>query len=716
MTLRRAALIVGFYGGLALLALYHPLFHLPDFVPTVPDGSVSDYYHFHWNYWWIRHALTHGLPVYQTEYVMAPFVNSLALHTLTPFWYPVWALIEPILGTSAAVLAIMASSYTLAGVTFYALLRAEGVRVSLALLGGALLELSPMLTNGVYWTNLNIMGWFWLPLLLLTWRTLVQSSSPWPWAALLGVTVWAMLLTDVQYAVFASFLVVPYGLWTLIRPGRHSRARLIGCAVLALIIALLLLTVAGPLIPLLEYDRSGLANTPADRAVAIPFPQCYIWHCDEANPVGAVLLPLLAIALIVSLRLRGDPRLPRRRWLWLALFAAPFVLSMGASITVFGVTLSLPYQFFHDLLGGMFRYPERLAPVFLIPAVLFIAQTFSPLIASRHARWIAPLVLLVAIADARLLEPIPVAPLPPHYTFYDRMAAELETYVIVDVPTAGMSGEGLVGEARFPTTQFAALWHGQRVVNGHISRINTFNFMYMRDGDPMMSWLGQRRDLEPDAVAAQMRERIPLWPIGYFVIHQNFIRRDGGTLEEIFAFFNQQPDLVCPVWVEGDAVVYRTTWHPSGCPPRTPSQTPDGAYVIDIGAPEDVRYLGQGWHAPETVAGVTLRWAGAASQADLYLDLPPDPYRVTISAQSYTETRTVRLLVNGVETGEPLTIAPDALNAYTVDMPQAALGDGRHVRLTLAYDAALSPSAISESADSRLLALAVEQLTLQPIR
>lgn len=173
---------------------------------------------------------------------------------------------------------------------------------------------------------------------------------------------------------------------------------------------------------------------------------------------------------------------------------------------------------------------------------------------------------------------------------------------------------------------------------------------------------------------------------------------------------------MCPVWVEGDAVVYRTTWHPSGCPPRTPSQTPDGAYVIDIGAPEDVRYLGQGWHAPETVAGVTLRWAGAASQADLYLDLPPDPYRVTISAQSYTETRTVRLLVNGVETGEPLTIAPDALNAYTVDMPQAALGDGRHVRLTLAYDAALSPSAISESADSRLLALAVERLTLQPIR
>src|ERR1051325_9057558 len=56
----------------------------------------------------------------------------------------------------------------------------------------AMLELAPVMRNGTYWTNINLMGWFWLPILLLTWDALARSVGKKSWqsalvlAALLG--------------------------------------------------------------------------------------------------------------------------------------------------------------------------------------------------------------------------------------------------------------------------------------------------------------------------------------------------------------------------------------------------------------------------------------------------------------------------------------------------------------------------------------------------
>ena len=266
---KHRVVIVGFYALLALLALYNPIFHLGTHVTGWP---VTDFYHFHWNYWWLRHALASGLNVYLTDYVFAPFTNNLAFHTLTPFFYPIWALLEPFVGTVAAMTAIFVVAMTASAGAFYALLRREGVSVGLALVGGAMLELTPLMLTGVYWTNINLMGWFWLPLLLLLWGEMavivapdrfVESglgqtklltsppalSTPYTssptvspplhvvergqgcevrlalYTLLLGVSFWAMVLTDLQYPLWNAFVVVPYALFTLWRAG-SARARL----------------------------------------------------------------------------------------------------------------------------------------------------------------------------------------------------------------------------------------------------------------------------------------------------------------------------------------------------------------------------------------------------------------------------------------------------------------------------------------------------------
>src|SRR6266436_3103027 len=70
---------LSFFVLLAMLALYWPLLHL---TTHVPGNSTTDYFHFNWNYWWIRHALTTpGLNIYETNFVMFPFVSNLAYHT-----------------------------------------------------------------------------------------------------------------------------------------------------------------------------------------------------------------------------------------------------------------------------------------------------------------------------------------------------------------------------------------------------------------------------------------------------------------------------------------------------------------------------------------------------------------------------------------------------------------------------------------------------------
>jgi hypothetical protein len=481
------------------------------------------------------------------------------------------------------------------------------------------------------------------------------------------------------------------------------------------IIALALLWFAGPLPYILSFDRADLSPTPAERAVSVPFPLGFLWHYDPSGAkntsVGVVLLPLIGVSIILSLvGVRRRSRLP---WFWLALVPIPLILSAGASITALGAQISLPYVWLHDLLGGMFRYPERFVPVFLIPGVLFAMITLTPILA-QHARvrWIVPAALLfIVIADARILEPFPVQPLPTHYDFYEAMGREPYDYVVVEVPTAAQSGEGIVGESRFVTTQFYGTIHGKRMVNAHISRVPISHYWYMRTDDPMMAWLGQRRFIEPEIVEQQMRERIASYPIGYFVIHREWIGGVGSvTDQEVLGYFNSLRDLVCPLWIEGDAGVYRTSWHPDGCPPRIPPQNEAGDYRIDVGSPDDARYIGWGWHYAENISGLTLRWTGEYPQTQVYFDLPSGGYELTITSQAFSEPRQLRALINDQPVGDPVTVGVESLQPYTFAVPTDLIGDGQYLKLTLDYDAWVIPADIGQGSDSRRLAVAVDMI------
>jgi hypothetical protein len=735
---RRILISLAAFAGMAALALYWPLIHAATHIgATLP----TDYYHFHWNYWWMRHAIGHGWTIYETNYVLFPYTTNLAYHTLTPFWFPLWALIEPLIGTFRAMNVIHWLALTLNGWIAFICFRRFGVPTGLALAGGIVFLLSPAALLAAYIVNPNYVTLFWYPLLLLTWREIARASGRRRaiLTGLFGLALYGMVMTDLQHLLFAAFLLIPYIGWTLIaaRPA-HARIRLFASGASAGAIALALLTLAGPLLWILRFDRAELSPMGIEAAGGIPFPEGYLAHLSPYSrliSLGALLVPAALIALIALIvRLARRRPVPALAFVWLIALVPPLILSAGPFITVFGERVATPYVWLHQAFGGLFRSPARFAPIIALSAVLFIGA----LTAGPPPRWlrrpaaraaIGGALVFIALSDARIFEPMPLTPVAPDYAFYHAIGAETgpryDDLVVLNVPVAGGTGEAWVGEFPPMETQIYGMIHGKRMLNGSIARAPLRYYWYWLYDDPLLAWLGQRRYLEP-AARDQLAERIAEWPIGYVVLHQRYTPAELPTNIEWIGAFNRWADLLCVQWTERDAVVWRTSAHPdfAACPPRTPPPSAAG-YTIDLGSPGDERFLGWGWYYAEEVAGITARWLGAPHPAAdpptdapptgwLYVDLPAGAYRLTVTAQAYAEDRRLQIAIDGAPVGPTFTVSPAALADYAVDIPADAIGTGRHIAIALAVDAARSP-AEAGSADARRLALMIDRVTLTPL-
>jgi hypothetical protein len=717
---------LGFFGVFSLLILHPMLF------ATGTHFAGFDYFNYHWNMWWIRHALTTpGLSVYESNYVFFPAVNNFGYHALSAFWFPTWAVLEPFVGTFTAFNVILVICCTLNGYLMFALLREEGVSVPWALLGGFILQTLPITRYSLYNTHLNLMNWFWLPAHLLLWRRVVASVESGDlrrvagWAVLHALAIWGLGLSDLQFPIFVGFLLVPYGLYTLWRSPRRVRIAAVGVVIVG--IAAVLLWAFGPLPHIVRF-RGTLAPGSVENRPGIPFPLGYLttsetwweWNTPSLGAsVTVLVLASLAVSIVSTLRRKAthSPYNPNKpitpRLFWLLVMLPPLIFSMGPDIVIGDLRIPMPFRLLHAQTNGMFGMPWRLAPIYVIAALVFIGQTattrgwakLSPLA-------VAAIIFLVGI-DVRVFESAPLKPLPPRYTFYETMRDEPYDYVVVEVPTGVGTGEVLLGKQEAIQLQLYGMIHEKRTVNGFISRAPVESFWWVFTDDPMFAWLGQRRMLEADTVREQLRQRIWEWQIGYIVIHKNLIDPYDPARSEIVGFLNGLPDLVCPAFLEGDAVVYRTAWHPDGfaenCPPRTPESV-NGDYRINIGEQGDDRFIGAGWHNPEAVPGTMVRWSGREPQAEIVVDVPPGAYTLTVHAQAFHQPRELSVTVNGEAVGVAM-VSENGFTSLSFDVPESAIGEGRSVRVVLQYDGATSPAEAGLGGDVRTLNAMVDWIS-----
>lgn len=206
------------YTVIAVITLWNLFSH---FATAVPGGKDSDYYQFLWGYWWIGHALSQGQSPLWTDYVLYPHVSNLSVHTLALVWYPVYALAEPLVGRLGAGNLIVLLGYVLSGTAMFVWLRRQlescRAAIPLALLGGLAFAFSPYMMTHASYIQLNLTPLWWYPLILLLWdETAFPRHLPRPLTAvLLGLALWGVWLTDLQFWVWLPFAAWGYGVWTL---------------------------------------------------------------------------------------------------------------------------------------------------------------------------------------------------------------------------------------------------------------------------------------------------------------------------------------------------------------------------------------------------------------------------------------------------------------------------------------------------------------------
>ncbi len=708
--------VILFFGMLGVITLSPLIFHMGTRVP----GEI-DYFHFNWNYWWIRHALETGQNPYYTEMALVPFRQNLALHSLTPIWFPVYVILEPLVGQLRATNAILWISVVLTGWITYLFLRQQAIHRLLALLGGVILMLSPNMRGQILGTHLDLIGFFWMPALLLLWdRVAKRSEIKWP--ILVGLALWGAWLTDPVVNLWNALLLGPFALLTLIQAkNRSARVKLVLRGILAIGVMLALAWFIGPLQPLLKVDMDAFSplryQTSRDFALSL---KVWEWQHQTGEPRGFGIL--LVLITLIALFMRTQDR---RRWFWLIVALPPLILALGPDITLGGHLIKLPFRLVYSLTRGQYRVPARFVPVATFALIVFAGQTFTPWIARlRRPAWrglLAGVVMLAYLADTHTFVPLAVISPPQPYRFYTMMRHENADYVVLEVPTSPASGTFVLGWQSMsnwhPEAMFYGITHEKRMVSGLLSRIPDIEQWYYQIS-PLLGWLGGEHGLEPDSARAELERLVAgQWgmgevtaPIGYIVVHQDWLLPEKA--QEILAFFNAQPSL-CFIEVERDAVLYRTTSHPKGCPPRTPPEMEPGVYRISLGQSGDEGFLGQGWYRKENVGGTPARWTGSSTETLLYADLPPaSTYALTVRAVAFNVPRTVRVTMNSAVLGE-LVITPGDWRDYTLLIPANLAGGKMEFRLTA--DGTLSAAEAGLSADTRPLSAAYTSVEFRAV-
>ncbi len=705
---------------------------------AVPNGPDSDFYQFHWNYWWLRFAPLQGQSPLWTDYVLYPHVSNLSLHTLAPIWLPVYLLAEPLAGRIVAVNLMVVLGFPLTGLAMAAWLRrvlentAAGQMTAkiVAFLGGLAYAFSPYMLYHAAKTHLNLTALWWFPLTLLLWDEIAAPRRlPHPvGAALMGLALWGCWLTDLQYPLWLPFTLGLYALWTLwaARQGRRWRT-LVGWGALALAV-MAALTLIWPLPALLQVRQDPLEFPPAglDTARAyslLPGALLGLSPLSDDRTLGR-LLPWLVWGgiAVVAFRRRSakmgagaTSRSPLQSrapspWFWLLIVLPPLILALGPDVTVGSAQIPLPYLPLHWALGGQYRNPVRFAAPAVASLITFAALAWTPLAQHLVERLQTPrarqgvflsgtlLVGGLLLFDAGAFAPFPTRVMP-DYPLYREIAAEGGDFVILDVPVGTHSGWTGMGAGYI--AMYYAPDHRHRMVNGTFSRV-PYSALADYMNSPLFAGLAGARDLPPGGEAAAELDRyLRDWPLGYVIAHRDWMSSDQQNTR--IGWLNEQPGL-CPAQITPDAALVWWRSRALGCGDLPPT------VQIEPGAPAGWTYIGRGWYDPENIGGPDGRWAG--EQASLRVTLEPGrAYELTFSALAFGAGQTVTF--GGPEPfADPIALSADDWRDYTVTIPADALADGL---LVLQHNGAQSPAALGLSTDARLLAAAYRRFALRPL-
>lgn len=218
---------------------------------------------------------------------------------------------------------------------------------------------------------------------------------------------------------------------------------------------------------------------------------------------------------------------------------------------------------------------------------------------------------------------------------------------------------------------------------------------------------------DPEAVAAMLTEHIT---------HVAILDRDQFTPEAIKTLSRDGALVTIEdrlfsrdrgVHTQHDQVRLQILTSPELVP--TQALTLPGSGCLNLGGPEDGRYLGQGWFRSEDIGGAIARWAGGELTSTLHLILPPlSDQTLRIRAQAYPPQQNVTVIVDD-ETVGSISLGNDWTEA-AVALPYPLTRAGERVTVSLVHRVLTSPFEVSAgtSSDQRALAAAYDWICVVP--
>jgi hypothetical protein len=465
---------------------------------------------------------------------------------------PVFALLSALGGPVPGLNLLLVASQIATHALTYVFLRGKGAPITLALAGAAAFVLAPWYGDAV--GSADVIGAsFWvIPAALIAWDRWAAQPSTWR-AALVVVALYAAVLAGVQHVIGLILLWLPFAIGTL-RPlwqrGGEADQRALAARqhVPAMGLALIALLYVYPM-PNITRTLQGFE--PAYNALPLP--------PADRSIIGAILHngPLIAgLAVVTAFFAPGEGR----RGMWLV---------VGGVALLMGMAL-LPDPVYMLLAGlGMRVYPlaERgyLFGVGLFALMVYAAlgwrETWGDALARPAYGWGAAAAL---IALALGTNPATIRAMPRHTVdvpdFYAAIAAEPESYVLVDLPFGLVST--LDGAALGEGADLAqyAVWHHKRPLGAPAPYYEPRVFDDL-SGQAFL-FPGALDGADSGEAARALAEAVDEWRIGYVVLHPDRMAEDAA---EAFDALAEESGALCPA-VEGDGlIVYRAQWHPAGC-------------------------------------------------------------------------------------------------------------------------------------------------------
>jgi hypothetical protein len=506
------------YGLLAVLMTWP----LAQQLNTHFGGTDTDIFNVFWGNWWVRTALASGHNPYVTEYLIYPKGFDLVTFAFSPFLALLWIPFSWFMSPIAAYNVVVWVTIVLCCVAMDQLVRYLTGNPWAALVAGITFAFAPrVVAERASHLNMALVAWLpWVALLL----TRLMREARIRDAILLAVTIGLSFLTRPQVGV----LVLLFGGIYFLGLAASERGRWHRLAVGRLVVAgLLSILLLSPLL-VQAWDvfrqpgaesllREGAEERQTDLlAYVLPTPKHPLFgHWTEAiydqqlleNKrywafVGFVPLVLGLYAVISQ---------PRKALPWLLTGAVFFVLALGPYLQLNGENyeqLKLPYALAPDFFSAIgFDSPNRfdlaLAAAFSVLVGLACAQISVRL----GKRWLLAIPAVLILGEY-VVDLTPLKPVPMGSPFYAQMAADTESYAIVDLPLTREAGE---------IHRYFQTIHHKPIVGGWDFRVPSGAFDFI-DGNPLLgTWRGNDQpDVTFDNALAELSEA----NVRYIVVHR----------------------------------------------------------------------------------------------------------------------------------------------------------------------------------------------------